>query len=391
MDIVNKITVENFNIPLIQEAEDNYFPDFLKKELDKYIKSYESILFPIIDQSAYFISKGYDNVISTIISFSNILNETIELYYKGRFLEATSTFNKGMDEVLLYETSISAFRSISKDEINFYRARKNQNIHFTKSDLFHIKFEERHLVSTNRFSAPGFPSLYLGGSTYVCWEEFDKHKLHDLWFSMFTNMRDLDIIQIQRIEDFLFELVNYPSKKAVINNDPNEVPFAYLRKYFLTFPLTIACSIKVKHPQANFKPEYIIPQLLLQYVTINKDIDGIKYPSTQVVYSILKNIDAYNYVFPVKQISKSGFCSSLADTFYLTEPTSLELEEIGFNPSQAVYLQENMDFKSFKEIELIKGVKLGYENTPFGKLESILESREIGRVDAPNCISMSFS
>ena len=39
-------------------------------------------------------------------------------------------------------------------------------------------------VSTNRYSVPGFPALYLGDTTYVCWEEFNKFRIRDLWFSV---------------------------------------------------------------------------------------------------------------------------------------------------------------------------------------------------------------
>ncbi|MFW1494652.1 hypothetical protein ACEV9S_24505, partial [Vibrio parahaemolyticus] len=50
----------------------------------------------------------------------------------------------------------------------------------------------------------------------------------------------------------------------------------------MTWPLIAACSIRVKNPSDNFKPEYIIPQLLLQWARDYKSIDGIRYTSTHI-------------------------------------------------------------------------------------------------------------
>lgn len=49
------------------------------------------------------------------------------------------------------------------------------------------------------------------------------------------------------------------------------------------WPLIAACSIKVKHREDSFKPEYIVPQLLLQWIRNNQEIDGIRFSSTHIV------------------------------------------------------------------------------------------------------------
>lgn len=41
-------------------------------------------------------------------------------------------------------------------------------------------------------------------------------------------------------------------------NEPNEVI-----SYLIIWPLMAACSVRVKNTTNTFKPEYIIPQLLL--------------------------------------------------------------------------------------------------------------------------------
>lgn len=362
-DIIPHIKPKDFQSPLVQTT-DGYFPDFFTQQLNNYVDYYKNNLVQHIDTKVPFGSTNKDIVIGKIESLSKALIKTLELFYLGKIHEATSTFNLSLDGILFDE--IQAISSI-KVGTNFYRARKNENKHFVKSDLFHIKFELRHIVSTNRYSVPGFPALYLGDSTYVCWEEFDKHKLRDLWFTRLTNVKELNLIQIQRIEDFLLEL----------NTINHHFCLTFLLRYLITFPLTIACSIKVKFPNGNFKPEYIIPQLLLQYISKNDKIDGIKFPSTKVDYIKLSGVAAYNYVFPVKKIEKIGFCSKLIDTFHSTEPTSLELEEIIYNPTtHPVFLSESGLSSDKRYIELVEKQQSYYLTTSFGKIENSLKQKK---------------
>lgn len=48
------------------------------------------------------------------------------------------------------------------------------------------------------------------------------------------------------------------------------------------WPIILACSLLVSDNQATFKPEYIVPQLVLQWVTSQENVDGIQYPSLHV-------------------------------------------------------------------------------------------------------------
>lgn len=360
------IHAKDFEAPLTQKF-DTYFPDFLGSALDKYVAFYKSHLVQHIDLKVPFDSGKMDIVISKIEFFSSEIKKTVDLFYQGKIFEATETFNKSLESILFDENQ--ALTTIPLNT-NFYRARVSGEKHLTKADLFHIKFELRHIVSTNRYSVPGFPALYLGESTYVCWDEFNRHKLRDLWFARLTNTRELKIIQIQRVEDFLREL----------NSINQDFQLTFLLRYLITFPLTIACSIKVKFPTGNFKPEYIIPQLLLQYISKNEIIDGIKFLSTKVDYSKLYDVDAYNFVFPVKTIDKKGFCNVLSELFHSTEPTSLELEEIIYNPTTHPMVIGGASLSDTRQIELVEGQKSYYSTTSFGKIETSLKGRGVGKV-----------
>lgn len=364
--IIDQIDIEDFKIPIIQNEKD-YFPDLLESHFTSYINLYEKKFLPVVDEGLNFSSKNKDVIISKIKSLCSSIIKSIEYFYSGEILKATQEFNEGLDKIFFKDLADINFVTNIPEKTKFYRARKNENKRLNRADLFHINFESRHIVSTNRYSIPGFPALYLGDSTYICWEEFDQPELKTLNFSLFQNTRPLKIIQLQRIEDLLTQLTK----------DNNEqIPI--LLTYFTFFPLTIACSIKVKHSLGNFKPEYIIPQLLLQYISDNKDFDGLKFPSSKVDYSKLHQMSTYNFVFPVRVIKKDGFCEQLCETFYCTQPTSLNLEEIVRNPVGSTFgMSAPADER---RIELIEDIQSPYSGTSFGKLEYYLSGREIKKI-----------
>jgi hypothetical protein len=148
----------------------------------------------------------------------------------------------------------------------------------------------------------------------------------------------------------------------------------FLARYLAVFPLCIACSIKTKSDTDTFKPEYIIPQLLLQYVTTEKGVAGIKFPSTRIDYHRIRGVPAYNYVFPVKESRSTGYCTELVDTFLLTEPTSVEIESFlnsaALSGAPAKTIPTASDY-----ISLVHGVRTPYQETTFGRMEEILRSR----------------
>lgn len=360
------LTEEIFKIPIEQKGN-NSFPVFLKEELDRYVKVFEKTINPIIEEYVEFESLDKGIILNKIKQFSNSLLVSVNLHYQGKVFESIEIFNNSLKGILFEEINTS-------DKIvagrKFYRARKDNESHFTSADLFHIKFEDRIHVTTKRYSIPGFPALYLGESTYVCWEEFDRTKFRSLWFSKFKNIVDLKIILIERLEDFLTE----------IEKVSKDFQLTFILRYLVTFPLSIACSIKVKNTNANFKPEYVIPQLLLQYVSKDDNFDGIKFPSTKVNYSKLKNVPSYNFVFPIKTNNEKGYCDFLTSAFELTEPTSLEIEEVIDNPHKQNNVHGYTTYNEEKYFEIIEGLKTIYDSSAFGKIEKRLNARDTKKI-----------
>ena len=131
-------------------------------------------------------------------------------------------------------------------------------------EVFHIPFEKRHLVATQRFSIPGYPILYLAGSLFTAWCEMDKPELEGMTFAEFKFK-----------EKEVFVDLSYPYSK-----DINLWEYYSL---FVMYPLLMACMVRVKCPNAPFKPEYIMPQLMTKLVREHgSQFRGIAYMSNKL-------------------------------------------------------------------------------------------------------------
>lgn len=197
-----------------------------------------------------------------------------------------------------------------------YRVRIGRLDKFERRDLFHVPFELRHWVSTQRYSISGLPSLYLGGSLWVCWEEMQKPDFHTLQVSRFRYSKAASVL------DFGFrpKVVSQLGQGTLFKAD-------WLTSYVLCWPLLAACSVRVLHTGMPFIPEYIVPQLLLQWLRNESGLDGLRYFSTKVEQYSHSPWAAMNYVFPVQEQATAGFCPRLSEKFHLTAPVPWSLLE----------------------------------------------------------------
>lgn len=336
---------------------------FIKELLSDYLKLLNSI-----DENQFLIEglktpKTKKSVINIQRKFIDGLNETIDAYLNGQPADAY----QAIDNTINYRTkkfsSLLNFLTFDNGE-NFYRIRiKDENTAFTSEEMFHIPFEARGKVATQRYSIPGFPSLYLSKTLYVAWEELKRPNINAF---QATRLCSTDSIKLLNLTP-----TNW--------GDNNQVSDAY--KYLMTWPLIACCSIKVKNHNDYFKPEYIIPQLLLQWIRNKKEIDGIMYYSTNINYnSLSKNGDLFNVVLPVKENKRTGYCSHLKKLFKMTNAVSWQLKEYAVGGQEFYYGKD--EFKSLDEkipngIELISGRSYPYSYSILGNLEFYLDGMEL--------------
>ena len=156
-------------------------------------------------------------------------------------------------------------------------------------------------------------------------------------------------------------------------------------------PLMLACSFVVKNSSDVFKPEYIIPQMLVETIICNNrritqseksEIDpdviwGVTYTSTHISKDFpygkkfLENI-----VLPVVQSSNpSNYCYFLASLFDISHPLCYEYESLKENTTR-IYMEDVGIAKNEEEI-----LREQYEQSKMGFLEEKLKSAQFKTLD----------
>lgn len=296
-----------------------------------------------------------------INTYSAKIIGTISRWFEGNISEAKKTFDDTIKEALLL---------IPRKEIEtqncFYRVRtSNEHKILSKKELFHIPFELRNKISTQRFSIPGFPCLYLGNSVYICWEELNRPNFHDIQVAKFENNSNINLYNLSYEQ--------YNSKKLEFQSLKNDE----IIKLLLVYPLIAACSIQI--PQNRqfdpFKPEYLIPQIVLQTLMEQKDTGaiGIVYSSTKIYRNNSKNEGIFeNFVLPTtSEVRPKGYCSDLTKLFNMTSVVAGWPVDF-VNTYNTTTTPCGFDVKKLD----LDGVEIDYDSTQFALLERALADKK---------------
>ncbi len=354
MRITDFLKNDFFSLPRVQSPKEDYMV-FLNRILKEYLSELEQV------ENFDDIGIQIDRIRERQTHLVKHLKSAISEYYAGKPASALSELEFGLTSEIKNFEEILNIREF-QTKTDFYRIRIHKlNYPLKPEHFFHIPFNLRGKVKTQRFSIPGFPSLYLGTSSYVCWEELSRPSLSDFQIVRVTNTDILKVIDLS------------PPKN---NNDSYDY-----YKYLMIWPLVFACSVRVRTPEDYFKPEYIIPQLLLQWVRKNDRIDGVSYQTTHIDYkNSLSKGEFLNVALPVKENKTRGLCSHLESKFLMTESISFQLNE-----ASSAGLVDGGGVESFKninvqEIELIKNVPTNYAFSIFGRLEEALSKMDAKRI-----------
>ncbi|PEJ62419.1 hypothetical protein CN906_20705 [Bacillus toyonensis] len=305
----------------------------------------------------------------TLINTEKLCNkiiDSIQEYYNGFPAQAFTDLNIGFVNNLSLPGYLENTMKLTGSMKNkFYKMRIGTEYTFSKNEMFHIPLECRGLVSTNRYSIPGLPCVYLGHTPLACWEELNKPDLNTIQTSLFVsqniNYLDLSITPAELMKDLInkfysFDLTNM---KRI---------YSSLRDYIVLWPLIAACSVRVKNKRDSFKPEYIIPQLLLQIIR-KSSFDGISYFSTKIdSYTDETGALYKNFAFPVQTQEKKGLCPILKGKFEVTNAVPWQL----FQMYKDEKLSALSPFSTQGKLEFIEGMPIAYTSTDFCKLEKFL-------------------
>jgi hypothetical protein len=269
LDKLIKVLKSNnsFQYPVISKK--NGYLLTLKEKINEYVKIVQKIEEEFVEEELAFSSKAINEIGQKII-------KVIKLYLSGDTRQAHEVFSvilndnrKNLENLIL--------RFESQEEI-FYRVRYSEKEITSKDEIFHIPFNLRHLVETMRYSISGIPCLYFGNTIYDCWLEMDKPDLNKLYISKFKNTSKINIL------DFAITFHTLNKVPTIEDQYPESYSKAKMEAFLALYPLILACSFKKQYENAKFNVEYIIPNILLQWISSEKEhIDGIRYFSTKMM------------------------------------------------------------------------------------------------------------
>lgn len=348
-------------LPAIRQED---FEDFLSQRLNQYTEEVYNL------SGTDTVADGLKANASTIESLCNKILQAIRSYFEGFPHKAYEHVRSAAEAINLPLHQLAKLRD-EAERLNFlYRIRVGSLTDFTGSDLFHIPFEKRHLVKSQRYSISGLPSLYLGDSVWVCWEELGRPPFESLQISRFAKSRhsSLCILNFALRPGFISQVVDTALRSE------GGLPEAIVA-YGMCWPLIAASSAKVLHPLSPFIPEYIIPQLLLQWIRNESDFDGVCYFSTRTAQYLAPATPATNYVFPVQTKSASGLCQKLAKRFELTMPMAWPILQNSNMPEQ-----DRPSGPPTWSLVINKNVRISYNKTVFYSCERKLNALDTASV-----------
>lgn len=257
---------------------------------------------------------------NTGLSMTDITNE-IEITEKT-IRQILAAFLRGNQQDALqktYKMTKSMKLDILHTDVPMYKCRENNRLfHFTKDEMFHIPYDKRHLVGNQRYSLSGLPCLYLGGSSYICWEELGRKDFSTTNFCGYSLKEDIKLF------DFVLPVAITESQQIG------------------KIVLILACSLAAKR-ESLFKPEYILSQCILHSLIFkayyNHTTFCMRYYSSHLLngdadyfptdYSNMVFLNRYvNYVFPAASSKSDGYSDELRKIFNQTNTVSLMHETL---------------------------------------------------------------
>ena len=336
------------------------FHDFVRKRFERF---YE--LLSVLDDSP--IARKVLSRKSAVEQCGLNLLHSLDHSLNGRMVEAFKALRLALGEVSDEMKRQEASWNCDIDKRLLYRVRQGLHGRLSREQLFHIPFEERYRVPPHRYSILGLPCLYLSGSLYTCWEEMGRPPLHQLHVAAFWLKKSIKMLHLVDRPSLIRPWVN-GNDVVERQNVQRDFLDKWISRSLVLWPLIASSSVVVRHRDSPFKPEYVIPQMLLQWVRENGDCDGICYSSSNVRVASTEYPPAvWNYAFPAKTSKPAGWCNHLCSLFKMTTPCGWEL----LRAAQAGDTVESVSPPFFR-IELIEGLEEQYALSEFGETEAKL-------------------
>ncbi len=367
MNIEKIYSCKKYQIPVVFESND------IKKETNEFLTSYIRTL----------KNEGVsEDILNRIKKFRKSCAYMFSNYLKGMRTNAFLNFEKALSALAIEDSPLMTY--IINDDV-LYRARINtESKDFSNEMMSHIPLDKRSKVATQRYSFPGLPCLYCGASAYTCWLELGRPSFEKFQVSTLKNKKTANVNRVIDLS-YIPQRIDELKERGIYDKS----------EYLLYWVLLAMCSIRVKHENDPFKPEYIFPQFLLEHILTRKnknEIIGIKYVSVKVADVSSKQYGDdwhtyVNYVFPTHSDSMSKkACSSITNNFEIIHNKSgqdlailtriIEINSAKIKEKNEDYIHNDVDrfreeLKS-RRIYTKDGRKYSYVLSIFGSIELVL-------------------
>ena len=304
--------------------------DHLRKRFQHYLADLRRMLTNYSGPPSF--RQRMERVVESTDSVCKGILETLHLLLHGQRAQAFAVFNAMCSEQDKRSTGYPVITLSAEHPL--FRARASDSALDTKGELFHIPFEKRGRVTSQRYSIPGLPCLYFGETLYGCWVELGKPPLDQMYYSRFSATGS-PLIKVVDLDYDLCDLVDRGDhiEKVVPESDGTytlmDGPGGGWISKIVWWPLLAACSLLRYDPKQSFHEEYLMPHLFMEYLLHEERLAGVRYfscrgqlgaRSRRQVKSALMNI-----AIPTRKQALAGFCSDMVSAFHMTDPLSWRL------------------------------------------------------------------
>ena len=255
------------------------------------------------------------------------------------------SFMNGRIDMQVKEKHISTCLRLfgSSNGEHFFRIRavdeRSQAIESNPDELFHIPMSKRAYSSNERFSLAGFPCLYLSTMLPLAWQECNYPKKY--YYSEYQYLWDVDQNGKVNVDKevkllALYSPIELKTWGYTVKYNHFEIWNEVVGRYLKMYPLILACSFINQSGNTPYKQEYIIPQMLMQWVKRNSDVvKGIEYFSCVDMSFDNSKWCANNIVLPAFAPYENGVSQLLKEKFTWTKPKFHEIPIISKSKTEA--------------------------------------------------------
>lgn len=133
-------------------------------------------------------------------------------------------------------------------------------------------------------------------------------------------------------------------------------------------------SVEVEYPDDPYKPEYVMPQIVMLALVSHEKYLGCSFTSTKKIDNFDWPDDLLcNIAMPVKCVNETGLCPKLTDSFLISDSINYKYEVLKCKVSptpitgdpdlEALFLGPRADATSYEN----------YDDSIFGQMQAVLK------------------